>query len=172
MTDPDDPDAKRRWLGRLLDLIPERLRPNRHDQRFLDAAALAYRNGWQPDQLAKLVTDLDYSRSRNPPYILITRIEAVGSSPPKQQHPHTPGRRHPNGCIVCPPGTTCEDPVTHTTPPDQTIGRWRLIHRLLNTPTPGMTDSQRASLPDVPDMNEEERSHAMTNLIAEQRAHG
>lgn len=127
MTD-DDPDAKRRWFNRLLDLIPERLRPNRHDQRLLDAAALAYRNGWQPDQLAPLITRIG-EQARNPPLLVIVNLENVAAQPPG-----TPAQHHRIGCPRCVAGWIDRDNQPTAPCPDC---RPQLTARLAHIPPPG-----------------------------------
>lgn len=148
-------DDKRRWLHQLLDLLPPLLRPSTGDRRFLDACARAYTNGWQPAQVAVILTARDPAVLRNPVLIAIQDLERVGERPPPATPTLTAHRRN-NGCIACPPHAHCPHPVTDADriPASWTAGRMALVRRLVATP--GLTEDQR--------------EQAMIDLIAEQKA--
>ena len=145
-------DDKRRWLHRLLDLLPPTLRPSTQDRRFLNACARAYLNGWQPEQIVVILTARDPTLLRNPVLIAIQDLERVGERPPPATPTLTPRRN--NGCLACPPHAHCPHPVTERIPAEWTAERGRLIRMLAATPT----------------LTEDQREQQMTDLIADQKA--
>ena len=131
---------KTAWLTTLLTHLPPDLRPNDHDTRLLAACAVAYHNGWPPDQLAQTIASRNYARTTNRPLIAIMRLEEIALYPPPDnndrpgekwrqnlpQHcPHTPAQTrelNPNQCTQC---RTLAGAPAPTRNPDQLPAHWQ-----------------------------------------------
>jgi len=148
----NNPDDERDWLNAYLDALPDNIRPTPTDQRFLNAAATAYRNGWTGRQAANVIKTRDYRGKTNPTLVAIMELERAGDRPPATLTQRQP-TRNASGCTVCPPTVTCNDPVTERTPPAWVAERMGLLRELMRTP----------------DMSEDEREDCMRVLIAVQR---
>jgi hypothetical protein len=148
MTQQDPTD----WLDTYLGALPANIRPDSQDRRLQAAAAAARGNGWTSRQAANVVTQRNYAGKHNPTLIGIMELERIGQRPPAASRPVT-SRVNASGCIVCPPGVTCDDPITEPMNPVWIAERTMLLRQLMAS-----------------DMTEDEREHAMASLIGRQRA--
>jgi hypothetical protein len=139
------------WPQQYIDHLPDELKPQPASSRFQIAAETAQNNEWQPGQLARVVLATDYGRARNPAAVALMRMEEHGGRKPATTRRVT-SKRNPSGCIICPPGVHCPDPVTERIPADWTAERFRLLDELMTTP----------------ELTEDDREWAMTQLIEEQ----
>lgn len=138
------------WLTAYSAELHITIRPDPADPRFTAAGMRANLNGWNPVNAANQVKKRNYSTAINPRLIALMELETIAATPP-----HLRRAPHPSGCIVCPPGVTCNHPVTarNVTHPDHVTERMALLRELRHTP----------------DMDEDEREHHMTVLINHQR---
>jgi hypothetical protein len=139
------------WCDEYLDALPPAIRSSTDDARLVAAGRRARDNGWTPSHAARIVAGVNYASAHNPPYIALLQLERIAERAPMQRHQAADS----SGCLVCPPGTRCQDPVTqaHQIPARWVVQRMGLLRELLNTA----------------DMTQDERGDAMTILIDQQK---
>jgi hypothetical protein len=140
------------WIDSYIEALPPNIRPATDDTKFTAAALAAHRNGWTSRQIATQVANRNYSNAIHPVLIAIKNLEQLGGRTPRTvTHPVGDA----SGCLVCPPGTRCPDPVTsrNVTRSEWVGERMALIRELMGTI--GLT--------------EDERENHMSDLIHEQR---
>lgn len=168
------------WVHTYTQCLPPYIRPAGDDQRFIAAARTARDNQWAPRQAAVEVTARDYHTKANPTLIAIMRLEELAATNPATDEPrHAEPWQHElcdehaeaialdltrNQCKPCrrAHGVTTStfrkdsaeppDPA-NTIPHEWLVERWRLIHKLANTPA----------------LTQQQRGQAMADLIAEQK---
>lgn len=141
------------WINDYLNALPDHIRPDRSDDRFLIAAEDAQENGWTPKQAANAVRAHNYASARNPKLVAIMRLEDHGSRSPATTAQKKTGNA--SGCLTCPPAHICDDPVTpENKVPAEWVGECMALIRELSA-TPGLSDDAR--------------ERAMVNLIADLR---
>lgn len=155
-------DDKRRWLDRLLGLLPPLIRPKHDDPRFLAACHVAYDNDWTPEQLAAVLTARDYTAARNPQVIAIMRLEETAAIPPTPPATITITPICERGCVegwldpeppqhtinpLPPPRGQAYPPQQHPTVRSCPTCRPQLAARLAKIPPPGQrADTHHAYL--------------------------
>jgi hypothetical protein len=134
---------EQRWLTDYLAGMPDRIRPNPGDQRFLAAAAQAFHNSWTGRQAAHAVASRSYATAHNPTLIAIVELERIGGRPPHQVADQTSPSGNSSGCIVCAPGQPCPHPVLEQRIPDQwTRERFQLLKELQRIPADQMSEDE------------------------------
>lgn len=137
-------DTKRRWLADYLDALPDALRTHPNDQRLLDAARVAYDNGWPPRRLAAAVAARAWHNVNNPTSIALLRMADIAKTAPRQA-------RQTERCPCRMPDCTAAADSAHITDQDK-AERWALLRRLMA----------------MRDTTEHYREQLMTELIAHQ----
>lgn len=171
--------------------LPDVLRPDPDDSRFLTAAWHAYRAGWAPEVTAGRVARHDYRNAFNPVLIALMRLEDVArESPEDAAPPHDPACFHgwidpeveqSAPALPWPRGVPNPNPPRYTTTRPCPVCRKETAARVAQLPPLG----QRATA-DLPlewirertqllrelgrlaDLTEDERQECMRVLIADQ----
>ena len=139
------------WCDDYIGALPPAIRPRTDDARLVAAARRARDNGWASSHAARIVAGHNYATAQNPVYIALLQLERIAERAPQQRI----APANSSGCIVCPPGPPCPDPVgpEHILPKQWAQERFDLIRELMRTP----------------DYSEDEREQAMAILIADQK---
>ena len=153
-TGPSEVSDLYAWCDEYLDLLPPAIRSTTDDSRLVAGARRARDNGWTAQHAARIVAGTNYSTAINPPLIALMHLERIGERAPLQRRQAADA----SGCIVCPPGTRCNDRVTEQDriPVRWVVQRFALLRELLGTKG----------------MAEDERAHTMDVLIAHQKEEG
>ena len=114
------------WIRDYMQALPPVIRPDPGDQRFITAARQALDNQWTPAQAAAAVCGRSYTGARNAVVLALHRLEQIAAAPARTTTRTTAALN--NGCLACPPGAYCPDPVL--TP--ATTGQIREVRAVVN----------------------------------------
>ena len=139
------------WCTDYTESLPPAIRPSADDARFVAAARRARDNGWTATHAARVVCTVNFSTALNPPLIALVNLERIAERAPQQRQQAADA----SGCIVCPPGTRCPNPVgtQDRIRPAWLVQRMELIRELLATR----------------ELDEDERAQCMAVLIEHQK---
>jgi hypothetical protein len=126
-----DAERKRRWLADYLDALPDHLRTTPTDPLLLEAARVAYGNGWSPRRIATAVATRSYNGVMFPSRIAITRMSEIAVTAPR-----LPLRARRCGCDDV-------DCAIRPIPAEWVAERWVLVKKLMHTRD--LTEDQRES---------------------------